>query len=251
MVEPAPSVLPRAESSSYDQAPRTLIRAGQDDPSTSSELSTAAARRHHAMPTHPTFADLGVPAASSRSWPTHGITAPVPDPDRDPARLAGRSRRPRPGPHRLRQDPRLRPAGPRPPRRRRAQAPAGPPPRPDPGADPRAGQPDRRRAWRRSARPLGLRTATVFGGVGPDPQVSGLRDGVDIVVACPGRLEDLVRPRPRATSTRSRSPCSTRPTTWPTSASCPPSSRLLDRTPDATASGCCSRPRWTAASTSS
>ncbi len=40
------------------------------------------------------------------------------------------------------------------------------------------------------ARALGLRTLTVFGGVGHAPQIRGLRDGVDIVVACPGRLED-------------------------------------------------------------
>ena len=40
---------------------------------------------------------------------------------------------------------------------------------------------------------LGLRTLTVFGGVGANPQISGLRRGVDVVVACPGRLEDHVR----------------------------------------------------------
>ncbi|HVM03034.1 MAG TPA: DEAD/DEAH box helicase, partial [Acidimicrobiales bacterium] len=39
---------------------------------------------------------------------------------------------------------------------------------------------------------VGLRVATVFGGVGQGPQVAGLRRGVDVVVACPGRLEDLV-----------------------------------------------------------
>ncbi|MEC3977613.1 DEAD/DEAH box helicase [Amycolatopsis sp. H20-H5] len=37
---------------------------------------------------------------------------------------------------------------------------------------------------------LGLRTITVFGGVSPQPQITKLRDGVDIVVACPGRLAD-------------------------------------------------------------
>jgi superfamily II DNA/RNA helicase len=42
------------------------------------------------------------------------------------------------------------------------------------------------------ARAAGLRTRTVFGGVGQNPQVQGLRRGVDIVVACPGRLEDLI-----------------------------------------------------------
>jgi superfamily II DNA/RNA helicase len=38
----------------------------------------------------------------------------------------------------------------------------------------------------------GLRTRTVFGGVGQNPQVTALRQGVDIVLACPGRLEDLI-----------------------------------------------------------
>jgi ATP-dependent RNA helicase RhlE len=35
-----------------------------------------------------------------------------------------------------------------------------------------------------------LRSATVYGGVGSAPQVRALRDGVEIVVACPGRLLD-------------------------------------------------------------
>jgi superfamily II DNA/RNA helicase len=39
----------------------------------------------------------------------------------------------------------------------------------------------------------GLRSVTVFGGVGPNPQIAKLRAGVDIVIACPGRLEDHVR----------------------------------------------------------
>ena len=42
------------------------------------------------------------------------------------------------------------------------------------------------------ARPLGLTSQTVFGGVGQNPQVTALRRGVDVVVACPGRLEDLM-----------------------------------------------------------
>jgi superfamily II DNA/RNA helicase len=37
---------------------------------------------------------------------------------------------------------------------------------------------------------LGLRTITVFGGVSPGRQISGLKAGVDILVACPGRLAD-------------------------------------------------------------
>ena len=39
---------------------------------------------------------------------------------------------------------------------------------------------------------VGLTTQTVFGGVGQNPQVRGLRAGADIVIACPGRLEDLI-----------------------------------------------------------
>jgi len=39
----------------------------------------------------------------------------------------------------------------------------------------------------------GLSTLVVFGGVGQGPQTTGLKKGVDIVVACPGRLEDLMQ----------------------------------------------------------
>ncbi len=42
------------------------------------------------------------------------------------------------------------------------------------------------------AKAAGLTTQTVFGGVGQNPQVQGLRNGADIVLACPGRLEDLI-----------------------------------------------------------
>lgn len=37
-----------------------------------------------------------------------------------------------------------------------------------------------------------IRVAVVYGGVGYGPQFRSLRSGVDILVACPGRLEDLV-----------------------------------------------------------
>lgn len=40
---------------------------------------------------------------------------------------------------------------------------------------------------------LGLRTVTVYGGVSAVPQINALRRGVDIVVACPGRLLDHYR----------------------------------------------------------
>ena len=95
----------------------------------------------------------------------------------------------------------------------------------------------------------GLTTRTVFGGVGQGPQVTALRKGVDIVVACPGRLEDLIGQGALHAWTTSRSPCSTRPTTWPTSASCPAVRRILGAHPEATASACSSRPRSTRRST--
>lgn len=39
----------------------------------------------------------------------------------------------------------------------------------------------------------GLKVTTIFGGVSQNRQVDALRRGVDIVIACPGRLEDLMR----------------------------------------------------------
>jgi superfamily II DNA/RNA helicase len=42
------------------------------------------------------------------------------------------------------------------------------------------------------AQTAGLTSRTVFGGVGQHPQVQALQRGVDILVACPGRLEDLI-----------------------------------------------------------
>ncbi|OBG56732.1 RNA helicase [Mycolicibacterium fortuitum] len=39
----------------------------------------------------------------------------------------------------------------------------------------------------------GLRSINIFGGVGPNPQIAALKQGVDIVIACPGRLEDHVK----------------------------------------------------------
>ena len=39
---------------------------------------------------------------------------------------------------------------------------------------------------------LPLRSTVIFGGVGQAPQVAALKKGVDILIACPGRLNDLV-----------------------------------------------------------
>ena len=46
-------------------------------------------------------------------------------------------------------------------------------------------------SFRTYGRHLTLRVATVFGGVGQQPQVSALARGIDILVATPGRLLDL------------------------------------------------------------
>ncbi|OBF29086.1 DEAD/DEAH box helicase [Mycobacterium sp. ACS1612] len=40
-----------------------------------------------------------------------------------------------------------------------------------------------------------MRVTTIFGGVPQGKQVAALKSGVDIVVACPGRLEDLMKQR--------------------------------------------------------
>jgi ATP-dependent RNA helicase RhlE len=46
-------------------------------------------------------------------------------------------------------------------------------------------------SFRVYARDLPMRSACVFGGVGLKPQVTALAKGVDVLVACPGRLLDL------------------------------------------------------------
>jgi superfamily II DNA/RNA helicase len=43
------------------------------------------------------------------------------------------------------------------------------------------------------ARAYGITTTTIFGGVPQSRQVSALRAGAEIIVACPGRLEDLMK----------------------------------------------------------
>jgi superfamily II DNA/RNA helicase len=42
------------------------------------------------------------------------------------------------------------------------------------------------------AKASGLTTAVIFGGVGQNPQVKAMAPGVDVLIACPGRLEDLI-----------------------------------------------------------
>ncbi len=45
------------------------------------------------------------------------------------------------------------------------------------------------------ARHLPLKMATVYGGVGERPQVMALRENVELIIACPGRLLDLMEKR--------------------------------------------------------
>ena len=40
-----------------------------------------------------------------------------------------------------------------------------------------------------------ITSRVIFGGVGQAPQVQALRQGVDVIIACPGRLEDLLQQR--------------------------------------------------------
>ena len=42
------------------------------------------------------------------------------------------------------------------------------------------------------AKAAGLSTVVIYGGVGQNPQTTALKKGVDVVIACPGRLEDLM-----------------------------------------------------------
>jgi ATP-dependent RNA helicase RhlE len=51
------------------------------------------------------------------------------------------------------------------------------------------------------ARHLPLRIATIFGGVSERPQIRALQQGVDLVVATPGRLLDLIRGREQSLRT--------------------------------------------------
>jgi superfamily II DNA/RNA helicase len=152
----------------------------------------AASRPRTAEPTHPpaqTFAGLGVPAALCRVLDDAGITRPFPIQSATLAdSLAGRDvlGRGRTGSGktlafllpvltRLAASPQ-----PRQPKRPRALILA----------------PTRELATQINAAAaplaaaLGLRTTTVFGGVGAGPQISALRSGIDVLIACPGRLAD-------------------------------------------------------------
>ncbi|GAB4002304.1 hypothetical protein GCM10029992_40130 [Glycomyces albus] len=95
---------------------------------------------------------------------------------------------------------------------------------------------------------VGMEMKVVCGGTAFSRQIDALRGGVDMLVATPGRLRDLIRRR-ECSSRTSRSPSSTRPTRWPTWASCP-RSRSCSTCSRPVDSGCSSRPRWRRRSTS-
>jgi superfamily II DNA/RNA helicase len=138
-----------------------------------------------------TFTDLGVPAALVRSLADRGITSPFPIQTATlPDSLAGRDVLGRgrtgsgktiafalPVVARLAAQPRRTT-----PRRPRALVLA-------PTRE-LASQIDETLAPLAAA--VGLRTTVIFGGVAQSRQVAALDRGVDVVVACPGRLEDLI-----------------------------------------------------------
>ena len=93
---------------------------------------------------------------------------------------------------------------------------------------------------------FGLTSRTVFGGVGQGPQVSAIRRGVDVVVACPGRLEDLIG-QGHVSLDAVEVTVIDEADHMADLGFLPSVRRLLDATP-AGGSGCCSPRRWTPAS---
>ena len=51
------------------------------------------------------------------------------------------------------------------------------------------------------AKKTGLRSLSIYGGVGKHPQIRAIRNGVEIIVACPGRLLDLLNDKAVSLST--------------------------------------------------
>ena len=118
------------------------------------------------------------------------------DPGGHLPRRAGRTRRPRPGRDGLRQDAGLRPADADPPREPAPRPPGDrQPARPGARPDPRAGRPGADRAGAARGGAGAQHAPSSFGGVGARPQITALRRGVDVLIACPGRLIDHVKTR--------------------------------------------------------
>ena len=137
---------------------------------------------------------LGRPPAHRRRGGLHGADA---RPGTGHPPRPRRPRRPRRRPDRHRQDGRLHAADPRPapPAREHlvlARAPPGPLPHPAPTRE-LAMQVDE--SVRTYGRTVPLRSTVVYGGIPMDPQIKALRAGVEILVATPGRLLDLVGQR--------------------------------------------------------
>ena len=214
-------------------------------PTPVSELELALTASLDAPPGPADFAGLRLPPPLLTGLAAARHHQAVRDPGQDAARRPRRPRHARPGRDRLRQDAGLRHAAARPARRRSTYAP--PPARPGAGADPRAGRAGARRP--RAARPpIDVRVSPSSAARRSAGRSRAMERGVDLLVATPGRLSTCSTAM-RSSSTTSRSPCSTRPTTWPTSASCPSSPTSSTMTGPAV-SGCCSRRPSTGASTS-
>ena len=97
------------------------------------------------------------------------------------------------------------------------------------------------------AKAAGLRTVVIFGGVGYGNQTSALRAGVDIVIACPGRLEDLVNQKACDLSTVEVTVLD-EADHMADLGFLPVVRRLLRGHPGQVVSGCCSPPPWTTGS---
>ena len=199
------------------------------------------------QPTPTTFAELGLDARLVRALAARDIHEPFAIQARAlPDALAGRDvlGRAQTG---FGQDAGLRPSAADPARGHHGPASRQGTPRPGPRPDPRA-----RPAGRRRARPAGPQHGR--------EHRHGLRGRVDQQADCPRARRRHRRGDARpasstcwsgvpARSPTSRSPCSTRRTTWPTWASCPRSPASWTRHPRA-ASGCSSPRPWTAGSAS-
>ena len=174
-----------------------------------------------------TFAQLGVPPFICDALARRGITEPFEIQSRHHRRRPRRPRRLRPCAHRLGQDARLR----RPARRQRPRSAIGaaPPVALGAGPHPRARRADhhraahllRRRPGRRRVRRRRLRPADRAPSSTASTSSSPARAG--------SKTSSSGATSTSATCARS---CSTRPTGWPTWASCPPVRRLLDQTAD-------------------
>ena len=184
----APKSQPKRQSGNAPRAARPATKRAAA-PAPAPTVAAAPVAAPVPAPVAASFAELGVPRALTDLLAADGITAPFPIQAATlPDSLAGRDvlGRGRTGSGktlgfllplltRLAADPRKRrPNYPRalvlaPTRELAAQILAA--------ADPLAKQ-------------LGLRATAIFGGVAARPQISALRSGVDLVIACPGRLLD-------------------------------------------------------------